>query len=94
MIQNILQAIIIFIITGFLGLVFKMFVDLYRERKATISILRADMVKTYYRYAKEKKIPIYIFRAWFDEYEAYKGLHGNSFIDELKKEIEEWEVLQ
>lgn len=94
MVQNIIQAIIIFVITGCLGAIFKMFIGFYKERKATISILRADMVKTYYMYAKERKIPIYIFRAWFDEYESYKALNGNSFIDELKKEIEEWEVLQ
>ena len=27
------------------------------------------------------------------QYDAYKALHGNSFIDKIKKEVDEWEVV-
>lgn len=62
------------------------------QSEAIKSLLRASMVSTYYRYKKEKRIPYYERENWGYEYESYKKLGGNSFIDDLKVEIDSWEI--
>lgn len=55
--------------------------------------LRSDMVRTYYRNKDTKTIHQYE-RENFDKlYEAYKALNGNSFIDDIYKEIKRWEII-
>lgn len=54
--------------------------------------LRADMLRTYYRHHDEDRIRQYEKENFLYEYKAYKALGGNSFIDDICKEVRTWEV--
>lgn len=56
-------------------------------------LLRSDMLHTYYKHKDERKIRQYEAENFARAYKAYKALKGNSFMDNLKKEIDEWEVV-
>ena len=51
------------------------------------------MLHTYYRHHEEKTIRQYELEDFIYEYNAYKALKGNSFIDKIFKEVQTWEVL-
>lgn len=70
----------------------KIIKDLKTQKVAIQSLLRSEMVKVYYRYRKEQKLPYYTKVAWYEDFEAYTKLGGNSFIKDLKNEIDKWEV--
>ena len=54
--------------------------------------LRSDMLHTYYRHKNEKRIRQYE-RENFDKlFKAYKALGGNSFIDDVYKEVKTWSI--
>lgn len=55
--------------------------------------LRADMLHTYYKNKDNQKIRQYESENFEYEYRAYKALKGNSFIDKIKREVDEWEVI-
>ena len=90
------ESIMVFLITTALatlfGLMGKLFIDMSAQRKGTISLLRTEMTKTYYKYRDRKCMPYFIKEAWYANYEAYTALKANSFIKDLKKEIDEWGV--
>lgn len=77
---------------GFLTMIGKIIKDLATQKIAIQSLLRSEMVKVYYRYREDKRLPYYTKTAWYEDYEAYTKLGGNSFIKDLKKEIDDWEV--
>lgn len=54
--------------------------------------LRHDMLHTYYRHRDDKTIRQYELEDFLYLYKGYKTLGGNSFIDKIKSEIDEWEV--
>ena len=56
-------------------------------------LLRAEMLRVYYKNRSEDKIRQYEYENFVLCYKAYKKLGGNSFIDHIKKEIESWEVV-
>jgi hypothetical protein len=56
--------------------------------------LRNDMLQIYYRYEEAEQIPQYQYENFVAMYEAYKALKGNSFIDKIYKDIQEWEVVR
>ena len=55
--------------------------------------LRSDMLHTYYKHHVESKIRQYEYENFLACYRAYKALHGNSFIDKIYREVQEWEVI-
>ena len=55
--------------------------------------LRHDMLHTYYRHREVRTIRQYELEDFLYLYCGYKALGGNSFIDRIKSEIDEWEVL-
>ena len=55
--------------------------------------LRHDMLHTYYRHREDKFIRQYELEDFLYLYRGYKALGGNSFIDRIKSEIDEWEVI-
>lgn len=57
------------------------------------SLLRSDMLHTYYKHHETKQIRQYEYEAFLRSYAAYKALGGNSFIDRIYEEIKTWEVL-
>ena len=54
--------------------------------------LRHDMLHIYYRHREDKFIRQYELEDFLYLYRGYKALRGNSFIDLIKSEIDEWEV--
>ena len=63
------------------------------ERDAMKCLLRADMLRTYYKYKDTGKIRQYDKESFSLEYAAYKALKGNSFIDDINAKIKQWEVV-
>lgn len=57
-------------------------------------MLRADMLHTYYRHLQDQELHQYEYENFMYEYKAYKALHGNSFVDHIKKEVESWNVVR
>ena len=55
--------------------------------------LRHDMLHTYYRHREDRTIRQYELEDFLFLYRGYKALGGNSFIDRIKSEIDEWEVV-
>lgn len=54
--------------------------------------LRHDMLHTYYRHREDKFIRQYELEDFLYLYRGYKALGGNSFIDKIKGEVDEWEA--
>lgn len=55
--------------------------------------LRSDMLRTYYRHKEDKCIRQYELENFIKLYEAYKALGGNSFIDEVNREVMGFEIV-
>ena len=55
--------------------------------------LRHDMLHTYYRHREDHTIRQYELEYFLFLYRCYKALGVNSFIDRIKSEIDEWEVV-
>lgn len=56
-------------------------------------LLRGEMLRIYYRHRDEKTIRQYEYENFISCYEAYKALKGNSFIDKVYDDVQEWEVV-
>lgn len=54
--------------------------------------LRSDILRTYYHCYKTKRIRQYEAENLEKNYHAYKALGGNSFIDKIYNEYQEWDV--
>jgi hypothetical protein len=55
--------------------------------------LRSEMLRMYYRHRESGEIRQYEYENFVMLYEAYKALKGNSFIDKIYREVQEWEVV-
>lgn len=84
-------------IVAFLALVFKPLREwlfgLRDLREAQKCMLRTDMLHTYYKHKNEDRIRQHEKENYLLEYAAYKRLGGNSFIDDITKEVRTWEVI-
>lgn len=70
------------------------FVSVSKVFEGQRCLLRSEMLRIYYRNQERKTIRQYEYENFMAMYAAYKKLHGNSFIDKIKKEIdEEWTVI-
>ena len=56
-------------------------------------LLRAEIVRLYYRHKDEKKLREYEYKNLEFCYRAYKALKGNSFVDHIYAEMQEWEIV-
>lgn len=56
--------------------------------------LRTAMLRTYYSCKDSKQIRQYEAENFHKNYHAYKALGGNSFIDDIYKDVREWEVIK
>ena len=74
------------------GTILPVFAQLKKIRKGTLCQLRSDMLHIYYHNQKTGKIRQYEYENFVFLYEAYKALNGNSFIDKIYKEVQDWEV--
>lgn len=55
-------------------------------------LLRSEIVRIYYRHADDQTLREYEYKNMDECYRAYKKLGGNSFIDHLHSEMEQWEI--
>ncbi len=56
------------------------------------SLLRAELVRLYYRHHEDKQLKEYEYKNLTSCYAAYKALGGNSFIEHIHCEMQEWEI--
>ena len=79
-----------------LGVIGSLFAWIYKTIKAFGNgikcMLRAAMLATYYKHYEEDKLRQYEAENFEMQYEAYKALGGNSFIDKIHEDIKKWEV--
>ena len=62
-------------------------------REGQRCLLRSEIVKIYYRHVRDKQLHEYEFRNLVQCHEAYKALKGNSFIDHIYAEMQEWGII-
>ena len=62
-------------------------------REGLRCLLRAEIVRIYYRHNDDKKLKEFEYKTIQACYYAYKALKGNSFIDHIHEEMEEWEII-
>lgn len=55
-------------------------------------LLRSQMLNTYYDHKDAEKMRQFEMENFQKNYAAYKALHGNSFIDQIEKKMNEWEI--
>lgn len=80
-------------IVSLLALVIGGVVSVWRIVKGMQCVLRAHMLSTYYRNKDTKSIRQYEAENYDKMYKAYKSMGGNSFIDEITKDVKEWDVV-
>ena len=62
-------------------------------REGQRCLLRSEIVRIYYRHQADKQLREYEFKNMQQCYDAYKVLKGNSFIDRIHAEMQEWEII-
>lgn len=55
-------------------------------------LLRAEIVRIYYRNLKDATLKEYEYRNLEECYNAYKAMGGNSFIDHIHAEMQKWNI--
>lgn len=76
-----------------LGVIIPVIVSVRKIGNGTKCQLRSEMLRTYYKHRETEKIRQYEYENFVMLYEAYKALHGNSFIDKIYEEVRSWEIL-
>ena len=62
-------------------------------REGQRCLLRSEIVRIYYRHLGDKQLREYEFKNMEQCYGAYKVLKGNSFIDRIHGEMQEWDII-
>ena len=62
-------------------------------REGQRCLLRAEIVRMYYRHKDDKKLREDEWKLVEQCHKAYKALGGNSFIDHIYAEMQEWEII-
>ena len=76
-----------------LGVIIPVIVSVKRISNGTKCQLRSEMLRTYYKNREAQTIRQFEYENFILLYEAYKALHGNSFIDKIYEEVHSWEVI-
>lgn len=76
-----------------IGTITPMVVCMGKIANGTKCQLRSDMLRIYYRGKETGKIRQYEYENFVLLYEAYKALKGNSFIDKIYKEVQEFDIV-
>ncbi len=63
-------------------------------REGQLCLLRSEIVRTYYKHLNERTLRQYEYENLSYCYKAYKALGGNSFIEHIYQEMQEWKVIQ
>lgn len=76
-----------------LGLIVPVIISVRKIRNGMKCQLRSEMLVIYYHCREKRVIRQYEYENFIMLYEAYKALKGNSFIDKIYKEVQEWEIV-
>lgn len=76
-----------------LGVIIPVIVSVKKVSNGTKCQLRSEMLRVYYRNRESEKIRQYEYENFVMLYEAYKALHGNSFIDKIYEEVRSWDIV-
>lgn len=63
-------------------------------REGQKCLLRSEIVRTYYRNLVERRMRQYEYENLAYCYAAYKQLGGNSFVEHIYHEMQDWDVTQ
>lgn len=85
-------AIIAFVVLCVKPLRKRLFTD-REQREGLKCLLRSEMLRIYYHNKSDRKIRQYELELFISCYKAYKALKGNSFIDEVAKDVFSWEII-
>lgn len=76
-----------------LGVIVPVIVSVRKISNGTKCQLRSEMLRIYYHNREKEIIRQYEYENFIMLYEAYKALKGNSFIDKIYKEVQEWDII-
>ena len=76
-----------------LGVVIPVIVSVCKIKNGMKCQLRSEMLVIYYHNREKRIIRQYEYENFVMLYEAYKALKGNSFIDKIYKEVQEWDIV-
>lgn len=76
-----------------LGVIIPVIITIHKISNGTKCQLRSEMLRIYYHNRERGTIRQYEKENFVYLYEAYKALKGNSFIDDICKEVRSWEVI-
>ena len=76
-----------------IGVITPVIVSIRKISNGTKCQLRSEMLRIYYHNRERRVIRQYEYENFILLYEAYKALKGNSFIDKIWAEVQEWEVV-
>lgn len=76
-----------------LGVIIPVIISIHKIKNGVKCQLRSEMLQIYYHNHEKKIIRQYEYENFIYLYEAYKALKGNSFIDKIYREVQEWEVV-
>lgn len=62
-------------------------------REGQRCLLRSEIVRIYYRHHDDRKFREYEFKNMKQCHEAYRALDGNSFVDKIVDEMQEWDIV-
>lgn len=76
-----------------IGVITPVIVSIRKIATGTKCQLRSEMLRIYYHNRSDGIIRQYEYENFVMLYEAYKALKGNSFIDKIYSEVQEWEIV-
>ena len=76
-----------------LGVIVPVILSVQKISNGTKCQLRSEMLRIYYHNSESGKIRQYEYENFVMLYEAYKALKGNSFIDKIYKEVQQFEII-
>ena len=77
-----------------LGVIIPVIVFVKKIANGTKCQLRSEMLRIYYKHVDTEQIRQFEYENFVLLYEAYKALHGNSFIDKIYEEVHSWEIIR
>ena len=75
-----------------LGVITPIIISLLKIANGVKCQLRSEMLRTYYHNRDSKSIRQFEYENFVANYEAYKALKGNSFIDRIYSEVKTWKI--
>lgn len=79
------------LIGGLILAIVKVIIGFAEGQKA---LLRAEMLKIYYKYRETRECPQYELENYHKMYQAYINLRGNSFMKDVTEEVKEWTMIR